>query len=52
MKIFFAVLAFILMLGMIGDKNPDDRWNYTIGFIITVVAIVVLYALESLAVIL
>lgn len=45
MKVFFAILTAVLLFGMIGDKEKDNRKNYTIGFVATVAAIVALYAL-------
>ena len=43
MTIFFAVLAVILLFGMIGDKNEKNRRNFTYGFIAVVIGITILY---------
>lgn len=43
MKIFFAILSVILLFGMIGDREKENRRNFTYGFISTVVAIVALH---------
>ena len=40
MNIFLGILAVILLLGMIGDKEQQNRNNYTQGFIIVIFAIV------------
>lgn len=42
MKIFLAILAVILLWGMIGDKVQQNRNNFTKGFIATIIGIVVL----------
>lgn len=42
MKIFLAILAFILFWGMIGDKFQENRNNYTKGFMVCVIAMVIL----------
>ncbi len=42
MKIFLAILAFILFWGMIGDKIQENRNNYTMGFAVCVAAMVLL----------
>lgn len=39
MNIFLAVLAVILLFGMIGDKEEQNRINFTYGFIVVIVAI-------------
>ena len=43
MIIIFAILAFILLFGMIGDKEQKNRDNYTKCFIALVIGIVALY---------
>lgn len=43
MKVFLAILAVILLFGMIADKEQHNRNNYTYGFIATIVGIIVLY---------
>lgn len=47
MKTFYAIIAVVLLFGMIGDKNMDSRKNYTIGFVASVAAIVALHALGA-----
>lgn len=42
MNIFLGILAIILMLGMIADKGKDNRFNFTMGFIAVIVAMIVL----------
>lgn len=42
MQIFFAILAFILFWGMIGDKIQENRNNYTMAFAVCVIAMVIL----------
>ena len=42
MKIFLAVAALILLWGMIGDKDADNRRNYTLGFIVCVAGVILL----------
>lgn len=43
MILFFAILAFILFCGMIGDKEAGNRKNFTYGFIAVIAGIVALY---------
>jgi len=43
MRILFAVMAFILFCEMICGKTEDVRINSTLGYITTIVGIVVLY---------
>ena len=38
----FCIFAIILLLGMIGDKNAENRRNYTYGFCSLVAAITIL----------
>ena len=40
--IFLCILAMLFAWGMIGDKLPDRRRNYTIAFVVCVFAIVAL----------
>lgn len=42
MKIFFAVLAVILLIGMLAESDRDSRRNFTYGFIATIIGIVAL----------
>lgn len=42
MKIFLAVAALILLWGMIGDKDADNRRNYTLGFISCVAGVILI----------
>ncbi len=42
MKIFLAVAALILLWGMIGDKDADNRRNYTLGFIACVAGVILI----------
>lgn len=42
MNIFFGILAVILLLGMIGDKDAQNRINFTYGFVAVILAIVAL----------
>ena len=46
MKILFAIFAVVLFLGMVGDKEKDNRRNYTYGFIATIAGIVALYMIN------
>ena len=39
MNIFLAILAVILLFGMIGDKEEQNRINFTWGFMIVILAI-------------
>lgn len=39
---FACVLAMILMMGMIGDKDASNRKNFTIAFCIVILMIIVL----------
>lgn len=41
MIVLLAIMAVILFLGMIADKDKDDRKNFTYAFITTVIALVV-----------
>lgn len=43
MVIIFAILAFILFAGMIGDKEQKNRDNYTKAFIAVIIGITALY---------
>ena len=43
MNIFLAIVAIILFFGMIGDKIQENRNNYTKGFIVCVIAMVILH---------
>ena len=43
MRILFAFMAFFLFAEMIVGKTEDIRINCTLGFITTIVGIVVLY---------
>lgn len=43
MRILFAIMAFFLFCEMIAGKTEDIRINCTLGFITTIVGIVVLY---------
>lgn len=45
MKIFLAILAIILLFGMIGDKGQKNRDSYTKGFIVTIIGIVALHVI-------
>lgn len=38
----FIILSIILLLGMIGDKDSQNRKNYTYAFCTLVIAIVVI----------
>ncbi|MDD3570978.1 MAG: hypothetical protein PHY44_07755 [Lachnospiraceae bacterium] len=42
MNAFLGILAIILMLGMIADWEKDNRFNFTVGFCITMIAMIVL----------
>lgn len=42
MNIFLAILAVILLFGMIGDKEEQNRINFTWGFIVVIAAIAVI----------
>ena len=46
MKVFFAILAVILLVGMIGDKEQQNRNKYTMGFLSTIIGIVALYVID------
>lgn len=40
LTIFFAILAIILLFGMIGDSEEINRINYTNAFSFVIVAII------------
>ncbi len=42
MKIFLACAALLLLFGMIGDKNAENRRNFTLGFIVCVAGVILL----------
>ena len=42
LTILFGILAIIFALGMIADKDADNRKNFTIAFVTLIVAITVL----------
>lgn len=42
MKIFLAIAALLLLWGMIGDRNADNRRNYTLGFIVCVAGVILI----------
>lgn len=46
MTIFFAVMAVILLLGMIADKDEKNRRNFMYSFITTVIALTILYFMK------
>lgn len=46
MTIFLALLAFILLFGMIGDRDNERIKNFTYGFVTTIAGIVVLYMIR------
>lgn len=46
MNIFLGFLAGIFAVGMIGDKEKDNRQNYTIAFTACIVAVVALNILK------
>lgn len=39
--VVLSVLMIILLLGMIGDKEPENRRNFTYGFCTVVLALIV-----------
>ena len=43
MVVFLAIVSFILLAGMIGDKEQKNRDNFTMAFVAVVAAIVVVY---------
>lgn len=38
----FCIFAILLLLGMVGDRNAENRKNYASGFCVLVIAITVL----------
>lgn len=42
MIIFFCILAALFALAMIGDKEKDNRRNYTIAFLVSAILAVLL----------
>lgn len=42
MNIFLEIVAGLFVLGMVGGKREDERRNYTIGFVVCVLAIVMM----------
>ena len=46
MKIALAIAALILLWGMIGDRDADNRQNFTFGFIICVAGVILLEILK------
>lgn len=46
MNVLFGILAVVFTLGMIGDKEKDNRRNYTIGFLACIAAIVLISAMR------
>lgn len=46
MTVFLALLAVVLLFGMIGDKEQENRNNYTKAFIADLAAIVILSVLK------
>ena len=45
MIIFLAILAFILLFGMMGDKEQQNRNNFTYAFIVVIIAILAMYVI-------
>lgn len=43
MVVFLAIVAFILLAGMIGEKEQKNRDNLTMAFMTVIAAIVVVY---------
>ena len=46
MTVFLAIIAVILLFGMIGDKEQKNRDNYTMAFVANLAAIVILSVLK------
>lgn len=46
MNKFLGILAVILILGMIGDKEKQNRINYTKGFIVVILAITAIHVIQ------
>lgn len=46
MTVFLAIIAVILLFGMIGDKEQKNRDNYTKAFVADLVTIVILSVLK------
>ncbi len=42
LSILFSLFAIILLFGMIGDKDVNNRKNYTMAFCFVLLAIVVI----------
>lgn len=40
LTIFFSIIAVILLIGMIGDKDADSRKNFTVAFCMSLIAII------------
>lgn len=40
MTVFLAIIALFLLWGMVGDRDRENRRNYTLAFIACVAAIV------------
>lgn len=46
MTILLGIIATILMIGMVTDRDKDNRSNLTLGFVATLAAIVTLSILK------
>lgn len=46
MEVLFIILALILFLGMIVDKDRDNRRNFSNCFMVVIAAIVILTVLK------
>ena len=46
MKIFFAIMAAILLFCMIGVDRQESRTSFTFGFVVTVLSITILYLID------
>jgi len=48
MNIFLCIIAVILLFGMIGDKERQNRINFTYAFLAVILAIVALNVIPLL----
>lgn len=43
MKVFFAVIAAIMALAIIGEDDPKARWSYITAFLASVASILIFH---------
>lgn len=42
MNVFLGIMAVLLWIGMVGDEEAQNRLNFTNGFVVVILAIIVI----------